>query len=115
MSLHIEWLAAAAVAVFLASIFAIAWRRSSLRNAAEARLALANRQRQAQVLSRLDALSALLANPDIPSGEVEPRAEAIFQEIAALGEAGSLDALVADTRLYVSEEMAKRRSSIAGR
>lgn len=101
-------LIATLAALFLGAIFLLKWRQGvALRRAAEV-ARQENFRRQEFLLIRLGSIANLLGNKGLAVAELRSQAELLFAEMEAENVEGDIDALIADTRLQLEEEVARR-------
>ena len=95
----------------LAVVVTVLWRRRVAQQRVIATEHARNRERQDFVIARLDLITRLLENRDMPLSELELRTEAIVKEMESQNIDGVLDPLIADTTGYLREELQKRRAT----
>ena len=102
--------------IVMLAVLAFAWRRHVLRQRVAARVQAENRERQEFLVARIDAITTLLADEDMPLPELEARTAELVSEMQSRNLDGALDPLIDDTRASLSEEFQKRRAGgLAGR
>jgi hypothetical protein len=67
-----------------------------------------NLERQRFLTARIESISEIMANPDLPLAEVRARTDALVAEMESRNIGGDLDPLIADTTEHLQEEFAKR-------
>jgi hypothetical protein len=97
--------------LLLSACLAVLARRAIARRDARALEKAVNLERQKFLISRMDALSVVLANPDLPLAEARRQTDALLAEMASINLDGQLDPLLADNRDYVDEALARRAAS----
>ena len=101
---------AALVALFLGAIVILRWRQgAALRRAAE-EARQENFRRQEFLLIKLGAILKLLEDKDLTEADLRARAEPLFAEMETENLGGDIDGLIADSRLQLDEEVARRLS-----
>jgi hypothetical protein len=86
--------------------------RSNLASRREAeRVHAENLERQQYLTARIESISQLLANQDLPLAELKARTDSLVAEMESRNVDGMLDPLLEDTTSHLREELARRASA----